>query len=275
MQQVAVNESPVAEPSKAKPILFSGAMVRAIISGQKTQTRRLVTPQTSLVNGWPPCMKREPDIIDAWPNLDFTGAWVDRGPSPAGNSGPYLKVPGGDDSAHRIYPRFQPGDLLWVRETFALLWPTEDAPEDIRGHRVEYRADDPLAKYPGGWPDHLGDDDHCPRWKPSIHMPRGASRLTLRVTSVRVERLQDMSKADAISEGAHAMLSSGAPYPESAPRWSMDHPHPVAARPEDGHRACLGSPQMAFANLWNRINGVEAWDANPWVWVISFERVNP
>jgi hypothetical protein len=216
-------------------------------------------------------MKRDPDIIDAWPNLDFTGAWADRGPSPAGNSGPYLKVPGGDDSAHRIYSRFQPGDHLWVRETFALVWPGESPPDNVRDNRIEYRADSG-NKCPGQWPEECGDDPDCPRWKPSIHMPRWASRLTLRVTSVRVERLQDISEEDARAEGVQA-------FNEQYASVSPEQPFRFRCADRSDRFVPAGDiPYTAsFIVLWDTLNSDRGfgWDVNPWVWVISFERVNP
>ena len=104
-----------------RPSLFSAQMVRALLDGRKTQTRRIITPGNSLFNGgrWSALHKRQ-----EW---DWEGAWVDGGPSPMGNPGPYLKLPwqAGDDdfqgSVHRIYPVIQPGDRLWVKEA----WRTE------------------------------------------------------------------------------------------------------------------------------------------------------
>ena len=115
-------------------------------------------------------------------------------------------------------PYGTPGDRLWVRETFA---PSDT--DDARAGRWEYRADnhDPL----------------CMKWRPSIFMPRRASRLTLEVTGVRVERLQEISEADAIAEGV-------------------------------GYH--VGGPVLAYRTLWKSINGAGSWKANPWVWRIEF-----
>lgn len=217
------------------PLLFSAPMVQAILDGVKTQTRRWVTPRTSLVNGVSPCMKSDPDIISAWPNLDFGKAWVDKGPSPAGNPGPYLKVPGGDDSVQRVYSRIQPGDQLWVRET----WCTPDPDPKV----VVYRADMTSEQMREERAIRRICSSSCAPWRPSIHMPRWASRLTLEVTEVRVQRLQDISAHDALCAG-------------------------------------VGTPCILdnFQRLWDAIYGERpgcSWADNPWVWAISFRRVTP
>lgn len=137
----------------------------------------------------------------------------------------------------------RPGDRLWVRETHALIWPGEFPPEDMRLCSVEYRADTG-AKYPGEWPADAGSNPDCPKWSPSIHMPRWASRLTLEITDVRVERLQDISEADARAEGVQPL--------------QMDN----------------GSYLPSFEGLWDTLNAKRApWSSNPWVWVISFKVV--
>lgn len=227
------------------PILFSAPMVRAILSGAKTQTRRVVTARNSLVNGSPP--------LGAWPTLDFSKAWVDRGPSPAGNPGPYLKAPGYDDSAHRVYSRVQAGDVLWVRETHRV----------NVGGAVDYHAD--LSKDDQDQERELArlGQQHASelRWKPSIHMPRWACRLELEVTDVRVERLQDISEEDAKAEGVRLLecVSPGDCNSNHCPR------HWPANRYTHG-----------FELLWDSIyasSGI-GWQANPWVWAISFRRLN-
>jgi len=230
----------------ARPILFSAPMVRAILNDEdsKTQTRRVVSPKNSLVNGSPPCMRSDPEIICAWPNLDFSKAWVDRGPSPAGNPGPYLKVPGGDDSAHRVYSRVQPGDRLWVKETFRADR-AEPPEEEDDPTFVLYRADltnrqereeRRLVR--------LGPQlAAAHRWTPSIFMPRWASRITLEVTEVRAQRLQQIDVGDALREGV-------------AGPCILDN----------------------FQRLWDSINGERpgcSWVDNPWVWAITFRRSQP
>ena len=215
---------------KEHPILFSGAMVRAILDGRKTQTRRVVKPQPDEV------FERSGDVLLAW-----------------GEEARSVSVQ---------CPYGAPGDLLWVRETHAYIWPApvdngmvydDEHPEGRPIRRdeceVEYRADTGNA-YPGDWPpeDARGNSE-APKWSPSIFMPRWASRLTLRVTDVRVERLQSISEADAEAEGAE----------------------PILVPPDGGSCPfCEG-----FRRLWDSINAKRGhgWDTNPWVWVVSFERV--
>jgi hypothetical protein len=153
--------------------------------------------------------------------------------------------------ASQFNPYGKPGDLLWVRETWGAVWPA-DEPVPLRQCEIEYRADLPpgCTDRPGEWPADEGNGPEVPKWRPSIHMPRWASRITLRITDIRVERLQDITENDAKAEGCDPVV------------------HP------DGAVDC-GTRKTTFAKLWNHINGPGAWDENPWVWVISFERVKP
>lgn len=176
----------------AKPILFSSSMVRALLAGTKTQTRRVI--------------KRHP-LID--------GGFTDT----------YIKMPANYVASDCKYG--VPGDFLWVRET----WSSDD------GKTAWYRADG--ETYNAGSP-----------WKPSIHMPRWASRLTLCIADVRVERLQEISEEDAQAEGVESPA------------------YPLA----DGGRMAYDDGQWAdgFAALWESIHGTNSWQENPWVWVIKF-----
>lgn len=228
------------------PVLFKGELVRAILEGRKTQTRRPVTPFTSLLDGV------EHMNRPRWTGLDFSDAFVDPGPSPAGNPGPYLKVARpAEDSRHRVYPRWCEGDRLWVRET----WAAEMLGHNTACFSLQYQAT-PTAKErgrpvmppasfalkrqcagPTGWADGV--------WRPSIHMPRWASRLTLEITGVRVERLQDISEADARAEGVKPLQMDGG--------------------------SCLPS----FEGLWDCAYAKRApWSSSPWVWAISFRRLH-
>ena len=216
---------------KEGPILFSAPMVRAILEGRKTQTRRVVGLGNSLINGIG-CSRKY------WESqrLDFERAWIDHGPSPAGNPGPYLKVPATDEAVHRLYSRRWAGDRMWVRET----WNTS---ENVRPAIVEpyiYGAD----------LNSNGVTRWAARWRPSIHMPRDASRITLEITDVRVERLQDISESDAMDEGVGALVTGA----------------------RDGNP---DQYRTTFRDLWGSINGVKSWAANPWVWATTFERVKP
>jgi len=204
---------------KERPILFSGPMVRAILAGLKTMTRRVVR----IPPGWAHDF-RFSDPMDGKPG-----------------AAPWPHLLGADGRYHRrACPYGLPGDRLWVRETWA--------PKQFEAG-VNYRATGDLL-----------DTGHC-RWKPSIHMPRRASRILLEVTDVRVERLQDITDHDVCYEGLQAT--------EFMP--VLKH------RVIDGY--LHGEDQKAvidgFRKLWESINGPDSWDADPWVWVVSFKRVEP
>jgi len=193
--------------SKVKPILFSGPMVRALIEGRKTQTRRIAKRQ---------------DIFFC-------------------NCQPF--VPVGINGQKGFELPYAPGNFLYVRETFAT--------DHLGNYR--YAATD--------------DIHELRKKKPGIHLPRAASRLTLEVTGVKVERLQDITDDDAKAEGA-----TGKPCPDiwrrGAIGWSMNWPD---VEPEEGWGyVCLNSPRLAFGSLWNDINGEDAWNANPWVVAVTF-----
>ncbi len=212
---------------RQRGILFSGPMVRAILDGKKTQTRRVVRP-TGVVIGPEP--------------IEYVAG------SQRGDVGDHRTIWWPDTGPTRRSPYGQPGDLLYVRETFqvgyqvadetliggdtySLIRPTSDATAEAT-RRVFYRAD---------YPDGSGP----PKWRPSIFMPKALSRLWLRVTDVRVERVQDISEEDALAEGV-----------------------------EECFTVYDGYGRQRFRDLWNRINRSRgyAWESNPWVWVVSFER---
>lgn len=263
--------------SREHPILMSGPMVLATLAGAKTQTRREVTRGRSTIGSLP---------LSHWDRLDWASPRIRRdGAKFDGAESPYLLTPGaqylhvphasGPEDAmhgtiHRVYSRIEPGDRLWVRETWGLhgrgdyTWWCHDS---IKGRT----ADDLALSYELAYAaDATSEYDH---WRPSIHMPRWASRITLEVTSIRVQRLHELTKADAIAEGMHCVDGPVGTYGDG-PRWSWQRPHPIAGDSARGYRLCLGSPQMAFANLWNHLAGnPDAWDANPWVWALSFKRI--
>lgn len=233
-----------------KPILFSAPMVRAILDGRKTVTRRVLNKSNTFFNGmaWPQ------DVSES--DCNWQSAWVDDGPSPAGNPGPYLHVEwpygklcdGGTDEKlwARVYPRKQPGDLLWVREAWSPIGELSECtgPADIHYRATSTEAEAALCE-----------------WKPSIYMPRWACRLRLRVTAVKVERLQDISEEDAIAEGIIAMRSRAGSVPITVYGYDANaQNHSPSARD-------------AFSFLWTSINGPGSWDVNPWVASYSFERV--
>ncbi len=223
---------------KYHPILFNGEMVRAILDGRKTQTRRVVKPQPwcNDVGQWL-WNRRRDEQIPFHPDLSEE------------------HYPG--TKLQHVCPYGVPGDRLWVREAFALVretrslsnpkrnpshlfrqtklpqWPQ---PED---QRTIWKADGPIELVDGGQP----------KWKPSIHMPRWASRITLEVTDIRVERVQDISEKDAIAEGLK--LLQGGIRTEFAELWN--------------------------SILWNSINAKRGygWDVNPWCWVVEFRKESP
>jgi len=202
---------------KERPIIFSGLMVRAILEGRKSQTRRIVKPQ--------------PDaVIDGEPYWHIGGYRASR------YRGVTDQLRMGTHNPIRC-PYGIPGDRLWVRESFFI----PDAPYKAKNsHLVSYKADETnqlALQYTG--------------WRPSIHMPRWASRIILEIVEIRVERVQDISEADALAEGVSIL-----PDAEIAARVAEDTP-----------------ARMEFWALWTSIHGPDSWDANPWVWVLEFRRV--
>lgn len=178
--------------SSERPILFSGEMIRAILEGRKTQTRRVIKPQPEFDGGFPIW----------WPQC------------------PYGKK----------------GDRLWVREAFSVC----DHPQ---GPVCSYKADHPQDEYL--------------KWRPSIHMPRCASRITLEIINIRIEQLQEISDSDALAEGV--------PVNESAIS--------VPLSGEFDEKETI--PRALYRDLWDSINAKRGfgWDVNPWVWVIEFKRL--
>jgi hypothetical protein len=217
---------------KSRPILFGGPMIRALLAGTKSQTRRVVKPQPGNpeVFGvspiWGSGVRHDSDRFEIHAAFDEGGKRVDR----------WLACPYG-----------APGDQLWVKETFFHEPATYIYEASVSIPAVPattlYRAD-------------LGDDSDGP-WKPSIFMPRWASRITLEVTDVRVERLQDISEEDAIAEGVERFESIG----------------PDQRLPGTGERFGDAPYRCAYACLWDEINGAGSWKLNPWVWVVSFRRM--
>jgi hypothetical protein len=181
---------------KERPILFSAPMVRALLAGSKTQTRRIVKDKH----------------IDAAPPVCFF-QWL-----------------------RENCPYGQTGDRLWVRETWI-----PRAAESAALYRADY--DDAQASGLAGMYSDRG-------WRPSIHMPRWASRILLEITGVRVERLQDISDHDALAEGVS---------PDMGLRWQSGD----------------DTPRGMYGELWESINGPGSWAADPWVWVVEFKRVTP
>ena len=213
-----------------KPILFNAEMVRAILAGQKTQTRRVINLQPVGVLGAQMTRANDMDVFlwHGWPHMVKSG----HAPVP-------LKCPYGE-----------PGDLLWVRETWATdgvrdaIKPTNLPPDS----HIYYRAS--LNEDKHEWQLHTNFGG---RWRPSIHMPRWTNRIMLRIEVVRVERVAEIEPRDAIAEGVEFAERAWAQVPARNPRRPIDYVE-------------------AFRHLWDSINAKRGfgWDANPWVWVVEF-----
>lgn len=199
---------------KQRPILFNAQMVRAILAGTKTQTRRVVKPQAGA------------EVVPVL--LNNRGEW----PCPYG----------------------KPGDQLWVRET----WQHSNHPFGPADEScaIFYRAD--YWDDPHGMDGEKSPEGKYREWRPSIHMPRWAFRIMLEIVSVRVERLWVISEADAMAEGADLAHFGVDAYglPSGCAVMSISH-------------------RAGYIELWESINGPGSWDANPWVWVVEFKRVQP
>lgn len=260
---------------KERPILFSGPMVRALLDGRKTQTRRVV--------------KKAPHEEQDWSAVMVHGeaCFVQRANVGTPNETCHFMYGEEGDRPSIRCPYGVPGERLWVRETWqvareSLDWETGSeydvfswddfygpAQDWLRGDarggiksRVFYAADgedrNPSAFYGAiGLKGKVLERPAIP-WRPSIHMPRWASRLTLEITKVRVERLQDISETDAIAEGPGFVGKVTGEVCESVashrlgrgPRWK--------------------NARDWYADLWEEINGPTAWQDNPWVWALSF-----
>lgn len=227
---------------KHHALLLTQAMALARAERRKTQTRRGIGAYNSLVDGRGISAKN-------WDKyqFDFTKAWVDDGPSPAGNHGPYLHVPSlnpeYDGATHRIYPRIQPGDGIWWRETHYV----ESAGHADGSTRfILYRAADPNVP--------------VSRWTPGIHMPRWASRFQDEVSRVRIERLQYITHEDAIAEGVERHEGSGM----------------YCVRVDAEHVMAIGTTAIeSYRRLFESINGPGAWAANPFVYVYDWPQPQP
>jgi len=238
---------------KERPILFSATMVRALLAGTKTQTRRVVKPKHLPEGHWMVETRGSRHELTHWDNDTA-------------------------DTSLIACPYGQPGDRLWVRETWRIgswddgcgFWidycdgPRKERLEcpdvDFAYRLIEQTCED-LRKcnfQPTNGTMYEWAPGQSPlRWRPSIHMPRWASRITLEVTGVRVERLQDISEADCIAEGCTQNHNG----------YYRGGPHAVGGLKQ------METAKAAYRDLWESINGPDSWDANPWVWAIEFKQM--
>lgn len=220
---------------KERPILFSAPMVRAILEGRKTVTRRALNAQ-ALKN------------IGYGVQLGECHELPSEGPLHPNSIGYY----------NDFCPFGQPGDRLWVRETwycdhFEVMRGPYLKPDDLD---IGEALDDGTLVYAAdGLTPYEADQ---PIWKPSIHMPRWASRILLEITDVRVERLQDITEEQAKAEGVRLYTD----HAELGDWWHVE-----------GIETYSADPRKSFELLWSSVGG--DWQANPWVWVVEFKRVTP
>jgi hypothetical protein len=220
------------EGAGMKTILFSTPMVQAILAGRKTQTRRIVKPQ---------------------PKHEVVKIWTDtQDPIQYHFQSPWAGTPcdGIHVSGTVAKPRYERGDILWVRET----WGISNFDVEDYSVNIVYKADEKEVGYEIVFPDEKFTKLYnsmtamSPDWRPSIHMPKEAARIFLKVTGVRVERLQEITEEDARAEGCKPLLNGGG--------------------------FVVISARGKFHVLWDSINLKRwyGWDTSPWVWVIEFER---
>lgn len=225
-----------------RPILFSAPMIQALFAGRKTQTRRTIK-------------------LPKWSTEEHDHVELDDDGTPmiiCKDTGCFASIP----------IRFAKGDRLWVREAFR--FDPGGTINDAAGGQVDYV--EPHYVYRG--------DAKPGGWKPGIHMPRAASRLTLTVTDVRVQRLQEISEADAKAEGIF-FTNYGRKCGHTTRGWTDvgDCPAPPETHPQrpgwmwsatTGPDHCLDTAHYAYANLWEHINGLGSWNINPWVVALTF-----
>ena len=227
---------------KERPILFSADMVRAILDGRKTQTRRVVKKQ---------------------PPFECSGCYAAN----LGSGLPWFDFcEAGTQTIHRVRSPYTVGQRLWVREAWGCKEPYVDPPgipggrKPAAGDRIVYRAntDDDYQWRDGSLP-----------WRPSVHMPRWASRITLAVTDVRVARVQEISENDSKNEGCNIEMIDAKVIAECDPGPARE----LATAMKGGWLTA----RFDFEMLWDSINEKRGfgWKANPWVWVITFTRVAP
>ena len=216
---------------RERPILFSAPMVRALLDGSKTQTRRVVKLPKSIA----------PEGV----TLTRLQSGYAEGARP---------VFGLDDEPNAfsvVCPYGQPGDRLWVREA----WAASSIYDATPPSKICDHLPRPFERPPCGIAYPASGGCIGLKLRPSIHMPRHASRITLEVTAVRVERLHDITADDAMAEGIVRLADGG------------------YAADKDGRHYHAASAWHAYASLWEQINGAGSWTTNPWVWAVEFRRL--
>lgn len=211
---------------KARPILFSAPMVRALLNDRKTKTRRIAKGEAL--------------------------SWLDEG---------FSKIFVASKS-NALCPYGQPGELLWVRETFRMQSRFTDL------CKIFYKAHENASHtefHEFVKTELVGEYQPTEVWKPSIFMPRWASRITLEITGVRIEGLNDISNKDAMAEGLFK-TPIGSGYSDVFTLKDELYSDII-----EGQVKAYDDPVLAYRALWNEINGIGAWEQNPWVWVIEFK----
>lgn len=254
---MAITETEV----KERPILFSAPMVRALLEGRKTQTRRVV--------------KFPSNIVADYVHKVVASPYYDHGAR-----GEFVALNDIGGIASKAFSRLSfpcpygvHGEKLWVREAWYYDLPPHklpsEKPADFDPDSLYFRADgDCCQQIPECQCAEVGK----PKWRPSIHLPRWASRLTLEITDVRVERVQAISEEDAIAEGIENRGVTG--FDESMVplgRGWMDCGPPVYA----SGPGYFIDPRQSYKSLWDSINGPGSWQSNPWVWAVTFTAVTP
>ncbi|HHC2778780.1 hypothetical protein [Klebsiella pneumoniae] len=228
-------------------MIFNAEMVRAILDGRKTQTRREVKLNLDIS-----CLATTYDWATSLAANHYQALTEEQIQQKAESLRGVIHpvILGNGQMVSIICPHGKPGDRIWVRETFCPVDDTQYGGEKWVDYRATPRYE---SSHPAGW-DSAPNDAEALKWRPSIHMPRWASRILLEITDVRVERLNSISQEDAQAEGLELT------------GW-----RPTYSDPDSGGEVM--TPYDNFAELWSSIYGDESWKANPWVWVISFERV--
>ncbi|MED5693127.1 hypothetical protein [Enterobacter hormaechei] len=249
---------------KERGMIFNGEMVRAILDGRKTQTRRImkVQPQPCNHANWP---DYSPDSQwKSYPNgwccaVCANGTTIDHRHHAKGINCPFGAV----------------GDHIWVREAFQGPLVSEELLEEYRAYPEKFENPEYCEYAADGEPrpEYCDLDDNLRHgWRPSIHMPRWASRIMLEITDVRVERLQDISEEDAKAEGLAEITKDGSLFKFGIP--DRDG-YPGADDNGWPWTEWERNPVDAYCKLWQSIYGEESWQANPWVWVIEFKVASP